>query len=227
VTTYRKKRKDWVADTSTSYTSSDVLVEVESGKKKIGDSTNKWADLAYLEWDVAAGVQPRSGSTTDWANLGVTLSAGELGYNTTTGDMKIGDGSTAFSSLRTIKADGKVVLQVTAGPTNTATGDAQAVYKIPARYNGLNLTGVAAWVGTTGTTGTTDIQVRNITDSQDMLSTKMTIDSTERSTLTAATPAVINTSYDDVATDDFIAIDVDAVHSGTPAKGLWVELTFG
>jgi hypothetical protein len=58
-----------------------------------------------------------------------------------------------------------------------------------------------------------------------MLSTKLTIDSTETSTDTAAIVAVINAIYDDVATNDVIAIDIDAI-STTPAKGLYVQLGF-
>lgn len=110
-------------------------------------------------------------------------------------------------------------------PTNTSTGDAKSFFRVPEELNGMNLTGVAASVYTAGTTGTTDIQIRNKTDSQDMLSTKLTIDSAETDTSTAATPAVINTSYDDVATGDILAIDVDAV-STTPAKGLLVMMRF-
>ena len=53
----------------------------------------------------------------------------------------------------------------------------------------------------------------------------MTIDSGETDTSTAATPAVIDTANDDVATADSLRIDVDAV-STTAAKGLYVELQF-
>jgi hypothetical protein len=118
-----------------------------------------------------------------------------------------------------------VGIQAFESGTNTATGDGIAFFRIPPKLNGYNLVSVAACVYTAGTTGTTDIQIRNKTDSQDMLSTKITIDSGETDTLTAATAAVINTSYDDVATGDLIAIDVDAI-STTPAKGLYVELVF-
>jgi hypothetical protein len=119
------------------------------------------------------------------------------------------------------------IVQIPVGNSSTslATGDGQAFFRIPAELNGMNLTGVAAAVYTAGTTNTLDVQLRNKTDSQDMLSTKITIDSTETDTSTAATPAVINASYDDVATGDIIAIDIDAVHS-TPAKGLVVEMRF-
>lgn len=89
----------------------------------------------------------------------------------------------------------------------------------------MNLTGVAAVVYTAGTTGTLDVQIRNHTDTTDMLSTKITIDSGEVDTLTAATPAVIDTTKDDVVTGDVIAIDIDTIHT-TPAKGLVVQLKF-
>lgn len=110
---------------------------------------------------------------------------------------------------------------------DVATGDGAGdqLFRVPAKFNGWNLTGVAAYVQTAGTTGTTDIQIANVTQAADMLTTKMTIDSTETDTATAATPAVIDTSNDDVATGDKLRFDVDAVSTTAP-KGLWVELTF-
>jgi hypothetical protein len=118
-----------------------------------------------------------------------------------------------------------VEIPVVGAGTDTAIGDAKAFFVIPEEMNGMNLTGVAATVYTAGTTNTTDVQIRNKTDSVDMLSTKMTIDSTETDTSTAATPAVIDATKDDVVTGDVIAIDVDAV-STTAAKGLIVRLRF-
>ncbi len=118
-----------------------------------------------------------------------------------------------------------VGVQVVDAATDTATGDGKAFFRIPEELNGMNLTGVAMSVYTAGTTGTTDVQLRNKTDTQDMLSTKLTIDSGETDTSTAATPAVINTTYDDVVTGDIIAVDVDAV-STTKAKGLYLQLRF-
>lgn len=126
------------------------------------------------------------------------------------------------AGIHTVKVVG---IQVVDSATATATGDGKAFLRIPVQLNGMNLTGVSASVYTAGTTGTTDIQIRNKTDSQDMLSTKLTIDSGETDSSTAATAAVINTSYDDVATGDVLAIDVDAV-STTAAQGLYVELRF-
>lgn len=109
--------------------------------------------------------------------------------------------------------------------TDTATGDGKAYLVIPSFLNGMNLTRVHARVNTAGTTGTTDIQIHNVTDVVDMLSTKLTIDSGETGSDTAATPAVINTSNDDVATNDLLRVDLDAV-STTAAQGLIITLEF-
>ena len=82
-----------------------------------------------------------------------------------------------------------------------------------------------ASVETAGTTNTTDIQIHNVTQTADMLSTKITIDSAELTSYTAATAPVIDAANDDVATGDKLRFDVDAI-STTPAVGLQVILTF-
>lgn len=116
-------------------------------------------------------------------------------------------------------------LQVFGPTTDVATGDGKLYVTIPEELNGMNLIAVHARVITAGTTGTTDIQIANVTDSVDMLSTKLTIDSTETGSNTAASTAVIDTSHDDVATNDTLRIDVDAVSSTAP-KGLLIRLRF-
>lgn len=142
--------------------------------------------------------------------------------------------TTGTDATRAVSPDGlagssygkrSVGIQVFDAIAGTTTGDGKAFFMVPAELNGFNLVEVRASVYTAGTTNTTDIQIRNKTDSVDMLSTKITIDSGETSTATAATAAVIDTTKDDVATNDVLAIDVDAV-STTPAQGLTVTLTF-
>ncbi len=118
-----------------------------------------------------------------------------------------------------------VGIQVFDAATDTATGDGKAFLRIPAELNGMNLTGVAASVYTAGTTGNLDIVIRNHTDTQDMLSTAMRIETGETDTSTSAQPGTIDTAKDDVVTGDVIAVDVDAVQT-TEAKGLYVELRF-
>lgn len=105
------------------------------------------------------------------------------------------------------------------------TGDGKGWFHVPSELNGMDLVEVHGELRTAGTTGTMDIQIANETDSVDMLSTKLTIDSTETGSDTAATAAVIDTTKDDVATNDVLRIDVDAVHT-TAAKGCIVTLGF-
>lgn len=122
---------------------------------------------------------------------------------------------------------GKRVIQIqVADPAGDAitTGDGKAYFFISSELNGYNLVDADACVTTVSSSGAPTVQVRNVTDSQDMLSTAITIDANEKTSYTAATAPVINTSYDDVATGDEIAIDIDG--AGTGAKGLTVILTF-
>ncbi len=110
--------------------------------------------------------------------------------------------------------------------TNVSTGNGAFFYHVPAAMNGLNITKVHAQVITAGTTGTTDIQIHNVTSAADILSTKLTIDSGETGSHTAAAAAVINTSEDDLTENDLIRFDVDAVSTTAP-QGLIVTLELG
>lgn len=117
-------------------------------------------------------------------------------------------------------------IAITESDTDSAVADGKVGMLIPAALNGMNLVAVVSGVHTAGTTGTTDVQARRrrVTTDADMLSTKLTIDSGETTSKTAATPAVINAANDDLATGDIIFFDVDAI-STTPAKGLVVTAT--
>ena len=117
-----------------------------------------------------------------------------------------------------------VQIKVIADTATLATGDGQAIFCIPASLGGCDLTAAHAFVTTVSSSGLPTVQIRNITQTADMLTTKITIDASEFTSYTAATAPVIDTGNDDVATGDLIAIDVDV--AGTGAKGLGVILTF-
>lgn len=104
------------------------------------------------------------------------------------------------------------------------TGDGKAYFRVPSTFNGMNLVAVAAALTTASSSGLPTVQIANVTDAVDMLSTKLTIDATELDSKDATTAAVIDASHDDVATGDMLRIDIDV--SGTGAKGLMVELQF-
>lgn len=108
---------------------------------------------------------------------------------------------------------------------DVATGDGKAYFVVPPGLNGMNLVYVHGKSITAGVTGTMDVQIHNVTDAVDMLSTKLTTDSAETGTDTAATPYVINTSNDDVASYDLLRADFDAVQT-TKAKGYILTLGF-
>jgi hypothetical protein len=190
---------------------------------------------------------------TEWADFYLDKSAlnwqlGNLSFTAAgTGLTKTGSTiSTDFASIAEVSAGTSAVKSVNpdalAGsifgtavvpliPFTSATacavgnGAGSLLFRVPSVLNGMNLVGVAAACATAGTTGTMDIQIANVTQAADMLTTKITIDSGETDSSTAATPAVIDTANDDVATGDQLRIDVDAIHT-TPATGLMVELQF-
>lgn len=110
--------------------------------------------------------------------------------------------------------------------TDCATGNGVIAFCVPASMASMDITDVVATAHTAGTTGTMDVQVRRrrVTTDADVLSTKLTIDSTEVSSITAAAAHVINASNDDLNEGDLIYIDVDAVQT-TEAKGLTVTIT--
>lgn len=142
--------------------------------------------------------------------------------------------TTGTDATRAVSPDGlagsdygkrNVQAYVVEAGTDVATGDGAAYFVIPENMGGMNLVGVHAEVLTAGTTGTTDIQIHNVTQAADMLSTKITIDSAETGSDTAATAAVIDSANDDVADYDVIRVDVDAVSTTAP-QGLIVTLIF-
>ena len=104
---------------------------------------------------------------------------------------------------------------VAAGDETTAiTTGTKVTFRMPYAFT---LTEVRASLTTAGTTGTTvDIHEGGTS----ILSTKLTFDANEKTTTTAATPAVISDAA--LADDAEMTIDVDA--AGTGAKGLKVTL---
>lgn len=141
--------------------------------------------------------------------------------------------TTGTDATRALTADGfagsdfgtRIIMgRAVASGTALATGDGKDYLVIPAELNGFNLVRAEAMVDTVSSSGTPIVQVRNVTDSADMLSTRITIDASEFTSYSAATASVVDTSHDDVATGDRLAIDVDGAGTGT--QGLVWILSF-
>lgn len=102
------------------------------------------------------------------------------------------------------------------------TGDGQAFWFVPAHMDGWVLTAAEAGLDTPGT-GATTIQIRNVTQAADMLSTRIGIDTGEAHSKTG-TAAVIDAANDDIAWGDKIVVDIDAFP--TNGRGLQVHAIF-
>lgn len=113
-----------------------------------------------------------------------------------------------------------VITLVLNGATALTTGD-KAYYRVPAKLNGGTLVGVAACCKVASSSGAVELAVK--IGATSMLSTNITLDETETDTLTAATPAVIDTAHDDLATGNLIEVSV--VSAGTGVTYCAVELT--
>lgn len=111
------------------------------------------------------------------------------------------------------------VLVVAVGDETSAitAGTSKITFRMPFAMKLTAVRGSLSTAQTSGSIFTVDINDSGTT----VLSTKLTIDNTEKTSTTAATPAVISDSA--LADDAEITIDVDQVGDGT-AKGLKVAL---
>jgi hypothetical protein len=110
-----------------------------------------------------------------------------------------------------------LIVAVSDETTALTTGTAKITFRMPFAFV---LTGVRAGLSTAQTSGSTLTVDINETGAS-ILSTKLTIDNTEKTSTTAATPPVISDST--LADDAEMTVDIDTVGDGT-AKGLKVTL---
>lgn len=155
-----------------------------------------------------------SGATTLHYHTGATVSETNTGTDLTLGVTP--DGLAAsYAGTKSMS------IIVFAQATDVVVGDAVITFPIPPALNGMNLVNANAIANVAGTTNATTIGVRNVTDSQEMLSTAISIASGD----TVGTPGVVNAALDDVVTNDVLRIDIEG-QCTTPAKGLMVTLEF-
>ena len=123
-----------------------------------------------------------------------------------------------LSTIKTFINKGEsIVVAASDETTALTTGTSKITFRMPYAFT---LTAVRASLTTAQTSGsifTVDINDSGTT----ILSTKITIDNTEKTSTTAVTPAVISDTA--LADDAEITIDIDQVGDGT-AKGLKITL---
>jgi hypothetical protein len=181
-----------------------------------------------------------NGVAADWTHLGAFPEVNADGnwelYNTAdpTKELKFDLSGITTGQTRTLTApdaSGTIALTTLLGApieyviacsdetTNLTTGTAKVTFRAPAAFL---LTAVAASVNTAPTGSTLIVDINNGANSA--LSTKLSIDASEKTSATAASAAVIDTDYDDIAADAEITIDIDQIGSTIAGKGLKVIL---
>lgn len=125
----------------------------------------------------------------------------------------IGAAVSKSNQTATVKVNRFVLYRVLAPTTTDAVGTVVGGdFVMP--FTGA-LTSVGATVDTAGTTGTTQFDIKK--NGSSILSTKITLDSTEKTSRTAATPPVISSTT--FSTGDIYTFNIDTVQT-TPALGL-------
>ncbi len=123
----------------------------------------------------------------------------------------------AVWALKTVSIPIEIQSAASDETTALTTGTAKVTFRAPSAFT---LTGVRASLTTAQSSGsifTVDINQNGTS----VLSTKLTIDNTEKTSVTAATPPVISTSA--ITDDSEITIDIDQIGNGT-ATGLKITL---
>jgi len=127
------------------------------------------------------------------------------------------DAVTTMDDIKSFVSLESIIVAASDETTALTTGTAKVTFRMPYAFT---LSGVRASLTTAQTSGsifTVDINEGGTT----ILSTKLTIDNTEKTSTTAATAAVISDAA--LSDDAEITIDIDQIGDGT-AKGLKVVL---
>lgn len=143
------------------------------------------------------------------------LATGLVKNTTTTGVLSIAGAGTDYISPTTETA----IIQVACSDETTAltTGTAKVTFRMPKAMTVTAVRGSLTTAQASGSIFTVDVNEGGVS----ILSTKLTIDNTELTSTTAATPPVISDSA--LADDASITVDIDQVGDGS-AKGLKVSL---
>jgi len=165
--------------------------------------------------DFAAATTPLTGTET----LSIVQSG--ITKDTTVQDIaNLGSGTVTLVNGDTgaVIVTAPIIVACSDETTALSTGTAKVTFRTP---YAMTLTAIPraslTTAQTSGSIFTVDINENGVS----ILSTKLTIDNTEKTSVTAATPAVLSDSS--LANDAEITVDIDQIGDGT-AKGLKVTL---
>lgn len=105
-----------------------------------------------------------------------------------------------------------------------STGDGKFIFGIPDDLNNARLWDCFIYITTVGS-AVLRVQIANLTQGYDFLTTRLEIEAGDTTSYQATTQKVINPTHPPVETGDLISIDVDNAGGGT-AQGLGIGLEF-
>jgi hypothetical protein len=198
--------------------------EALTADRALSFSTNDEARNVVLEGDLTkSGSHALSlvttGATTATLPSGTNTllaSGGALG-TPSSGTLTNCTGLPAASLSSFVGLPVEVVLPCSDEATALTTGTSKLTFRMP---HAMTVTAVRASVGTAPTGSTLVVDINE--GGTSILSTKLSIDATEKTSTTAATPAVISDSA--LADDAEITIDIDQIGGGDAGAGLKVTL---
>jgi len=189
---------DYIEVTNSLVTSSDL-----------DETTSASCEIPHSAWDGASNGDWVRFDGSDWYRINVN--EGTKCYDKTLGQTRTFNGTKWLGDKRV------VAIACSDETTALTAGNTKATFRNIGKFY---VTEVRASLRTAGTTsGLTTI---DINAPLSILSTKITIDLTELTSTTAATPAVISTSI--IEDDDNVVIDIDAISGGATEAGLKVYL---
>ncbi len=141
-----------------------------------------------------------------------------IGSGTTSVQMWMTDGSATPVARGVSPALEAIRIKVGDETTAITTGTGKASFRMPYAFYVTAIRGSLAVAQASGSVVTVDVNEAGTS----IISTKLTFDNTELTTVTAATPAVI--SDHTIADDAVVSIDLDQVQGSSLAAGLNVTL---
>lgn len=179
--------------------------------------SGNWIVESYVHANGAADLGDGTGGTVvfDTASSGFWLGTASGGTETLSHVAGEGSGSVVRRSL--LDAVCYFEFDLSDETTDLTTGTAKVTWRAPFAFT---VTSLRASLVTASSSGTPTVDINE--GGTTILSTKLTIDATEKTSLTAAASAVISDFA--IADDAEITFDIDV--AGTGAKGLKVKIFF-